>query len=958
MRLKMRQCLLALILLASTLHAQGLNNVSQYTLDNGLTVILNPDHTKAEVFGYVVCKAGGKDDPADATGMAHYMEHMLFKGTEDLGTTDWAKEKPHIDSIFVLYDELKATSNDTLRTAIQQKINEQSIEANKYAIPNELSTIIKRTGGTGMNANTSPDRTVFFNTFPPNQIEAWLEIYGHRFQKAVFRSFQSELEVVYEEKNMYSDMFIMNIIERLQHDFFKKHPYGQQTLIGTVEDLKNPSLTKMKEFYETWYVPNNMALVLSGDFDPELVKPLIAKTFGPWKRKETPERKTWQEEPFNGRELSEVNMSPVKMELLAYRTVPVGHPDQIVLQVCNGLLSNESQSGLMDKLVLDKELMALQVFPYPYYDYGMNIFFCVPKLVGQSLEEAEQLILGKLAMLKAGDFEDWRIDAIKKEMYRQHMEKIESNEGRGIMIGETFAQGRDINTLNTFPQRINKITKEDVLRVANKYYGDNYLALFSKMGSYKGKKIDKPGYKPVISNTSAESKFAQGLRNIKPLDYEVKYLDFDKEVSTEIMGENTKLFCVKNRQNDIFSLTLKFNQGEHLEPLLGEAMHAMGDAYTKEFSKGELKDEFAKLGASYHFSSDKSYSYISIYGLDENFENTMILLAGLLDDAQLDQKDVDFIVKEVETGRKMEREDIGDVASAAFQWVKYGDKSDFIDRLTLKETKALQAEELVNKFKQATSYAAEAHYAGSIAPSTVSQILSKTLHLDQKHIAGTGVYTTPLQEYKQDVVYFVNKKKASQAKLYFFANETPFKTEDIPTREAFNMYFGGGFSGLVLQEIREYRSLAYGAGAGFSSPDIEGAPSFFYGFIGTQADKTEEALEVFNSLVDSMPHKTERIEMIRPYLEQSAFTKHPDFRGLSEYMTELALKGINDDPAKRFNEAYKNLEFQDIVSFYENKLQGKPMVTLVVGDKKKIDLKMLSKYGKVIEIKEKALYSK
>ena len=241
MKSKFAQSLLILLMLVGTLQAQGLSQVSQYTLDNGLTVILNPDKTKAEVFGYVVCKAGGKDDPADATGMAHYMEHMLFKGTEDLCTTDWENEKPHIDSIFTLYDELGQTTDEEARKAIQLKINEQSLAANQYAIPNELSNIIKQKGGTGMNANTSPDRTVFFNTFPPNQIEAWLEIYGHRFQNAVFRSFQSELEVVYEEKNMYSDMFFMNLFERLQHDFFKKHPYGQQTLIGTIDDIKNPT---------------------------------------------------------------------------------------------------------------------------------------------------------------------------------------------------------------------------------------------------------------------------------------------------------------------------------------------------------------------------------------------------------------------------------------------------------------------------------------------------------------------------------------------------------------------------------------------------------------------------------------------------------------------------------------------------------------------------------------------
>jgi len=953
--------ILSILIIASaiiSLQAQGLNEIQEYKLDNGLTVILNPDNSKAEVFGYVVCKAGGKDDPSDATGMAHYMEHMLFKGTENLGTTDWESEKPHIDSIFSLYDELGATTDAEERAAIQQKINEQSVEANKYAIPNELSKLIKQTGGTGMNANTSPDRTVFFNTFPPNQIEAWLDIYSHRFQNAVFRSFQSELEVVYEEKNMYSDMFFMNILEKLQHDFFKVHPYGQQTLIGTVDDLKNPSLTKMKEFYKTWYVPNNMALIISGDFDEELIKPLIAKYFGPWKAKAVPQRKTWEEKPFDGREFTEVKMSPIKMGILAYRTAPEGSPDELTLQICNGLLSNESQTGLMDKAVLNKEVMALQVVPIPHYDYGMTLFFTIPKLVGQSLEEAEQLALARLQLLKDGKFEDWRMDAIKKELYRQYQQSIETNEGRGQLIGETFARGGNVEELKSYSERIKNITKEDVISAANTYYGDNYLAFYSKMGSFKGDKIEKPNYKPVISNTKAKSAFAQQLEKIKPLNYTPQFIDFNKDVAQESLGNQDNLYVVKNPENDIFTLSIRYNIGSHTDPLLEESLYAMGDAYTDSLSKSELKDEFAKLGATYYFDVDKNYITLDIDGIDDNFERTLALANDLINHPQLDQKDVTFMVEELKASRKMEREDLSSVASAAFSWVKYGQQSEYLDRLTLKETKELTADELISHFRKATNYAVDVHYTGNIPTATVKDIVTRNFTLATPRQAGTGINTTPLQHYNEDVVYFVNKKKASQAELYFFANDQAYAVNEIPTREAFNLYFGGGFTGLVLQEIREYRSLAYSAGAGFAKVPKANTPGYFYGYIGTQADKTSEALEVFNSLVDSMPHKAERIAMIRPYLEQSAFTDHPNFRGLSEYMLELEQKGINEDPAQLFSTSYKNLSFSDIVKFYEAKLQNAPMATLVVGDKKNIDMDALKKYGKVIVIKEKDLYSK
>jgi len=269
-------------------------DVEVYQLENGLTIILNEDHNLPQVFGSIMVRAGGKDDPKGATGMAHYQEHMLFKGTQELGTINWEAEKPHIDSIFRLYDRLGRETDPEVRKNIQKEINEESLKANEYAVPNEMFNLLRSMGGTGVNAGTGPDQTIYYNAFPPTQIEKWLDLYSHRFENPVFRSFQAELEVVYEEKNMYSDMFAFSMIENFNKNFYRNHPYGQQTLIGTVEDLKNPSLTRMYDFFTTWYVPNNMALILTGDFDKEIIKPIIEAKFGKWERKEIPQREVYK----------------------------------------------------------------------------------------------------------------------------------------------------------------------------------------------------------------------------------------------------------------------------------------------------------------------------------------------------------------------------------------------------------------------------------------------------------------------------------------------------------------------------------------------------------------------------------------------------------------------------------------------------------------------------------------
>ncbi len=477
------QSFLLSIFFIFTLNAfsQNIPPIKQFKLDNGLTVFLNEDHNKPIVYGAVVVKAGGKNDPSDATGMAHYQEHMLFKGTEELGTIDWEKEKPHIDKIFELYDKLCKTTDEVERKKIQTEINKESLEAGKYSIPNEFSNIVNSIGGTGMNAGTGPDITIYFNGFPPNQMEKWLEIYSHRFENPVFRSFQAELEVVYEEKNMYQDMFFNVLLEKFNEKFFKNHPYGQQTLIGTVDDLKNPSLTKMYKFYKTYYVPNNMALVISGDFKTEEIIPLIKKKFSSWKANELPEQKKYKEEPFNGREYVEMKLSPIGLGLLGFRTVPNGHPDELALKVCNRVLSNQSQTGLLDKLALDNKLMAVITVPFQFNDHGSTVFIVVPKLVVQKTAAAEELVMIEIEKLGKGEFDDSMIESIKLEYYKDFQLSMESAQRKVMMIGQTFAQNLDINEKLDYPNKIKAITKDDVVRVAKKYYGKNYLAFFSKI---------------------------------------------------------------------------------------------------------------------------------------------------------------------------------------------------------------------------------------------------------------------------------------------------------------------------------------------------------------------------------------------------------------------------------------------------------------------------------------------
>ncbi|MEO0471237.1 MAG: pitrilysin family protein, partial [Bacteroidota bacterium] len=412
--------------------------VISYTLDNGLTVILNEDHHQPQIFGGVAVNAGGKQDPADATGMAHYLEHMLFKGTRELGTSNFEAEKPHLDSILILYDQLALVNSEEARKALQQKINYHSTEAAQYSLANEFDNLLKSIGSTGVNAFTNEEMTFYHNSFPPNQVEKWLDVYAHRFQQPVFRTFQSELEVVYEEKNRSMDNFGTALIEKFNQQFFKNHPYGQQTVIGTVEHLKRPSLRKMYEYFNTYYVANNMALILCGDFDSDEVKPLIEKTFGALPKKDIPPYPDYPELPFAGAELIKMKAAPVKLGAVGYRTVPKGHPDEVGLEVCNYLLFNESETGLLNQLVLDNKIMFAGSFPQVYKDHGGQIVFYVLKILGQSHKKGEELVFAQIDRLAQGTFSDDLLAAAKNEMIVDHEKRLEKLDDRGVALGEAF----------------------------------------------------------------------------------------------------------------------------------------------------------------------------------------------------------------------------------------------------------------------------------------------------------------------------------------------------------------------------------------------------------------------------------------------------------------------------------------------------------------------------------------
>ena len=559
--------LLALALLALPTFGQGLK---AFKLKNGLSVYIWEDNTKSDVFGIVAVRAGSINEPEEYTGLAHYLEHVMFKGTDQIGALDWAKEKPIYDQIIAKYDEMAATDDPAQKAAIGKEINDLTVEAGKLSVSNEFSDLMESIGGKGLNAGTSYDLTYYHNSFPAYQINKWLEISSQRFIHPVFRTFQSELENVYEEYNMYQDNPGSQQSNFLRSKAFEGHPYARD-IIGLPEHLKNPHLSKLIDFYNEWYVPENMVLILVGNVNAQQIAGRIAGTFGRLEAKPLPTRKTYPDLEIKGRTQYSAKVGIYPSVCLVYPGVPMS------------LLSNGDHTGTLDKLTLDGELTDCGASPMTMREQGRNIVQCIPlydenQRRFESNKSTEKKALKAIQQVANGEFQDWQVEAIKMNLCRDFDVQMESNTFKGHLLMDAFINGKDLAKVLNYKDEVMAITTDDIKRVVKQYLGDNYLALYIEQGkAKKGEKIQKPGYKPIEPPVGKQSLYAMQFKNMGIGQVEEKFIDFS-DVKVQALNDRSKLYYTPNTENNVFSLTLRYGAGEREFPKLGIAAELMNNA--------------------------------------------------------------------------------------------------------------------------------------------------------------------------------------------------------------------------------------------------------------------------------------------------------------------------------------------------------------------------------------------
>ena len=886
---------------------------------------------------------------------------MMFKGTDRIGTLDYESEKVLLDSIAMKYDELAMTEDTAARARLQKEINELSIRSSEYVIPNEFNRLINRFGGSGLNAATSYDATIYFNTFSPQYMVQWAEINSERLINPVFRLFQSELETVYEEKNMYGDFIGGQVMDTLMARYFGPHPYAYP-IIGSTKNLKNPRLTEMHKFFEDYYVASNMALILSGDFDAQQVMPILEKAFSRIRSGNAPKQEKVMLPPFNGRETMKVKFPIpfIKAMGLGFRGVSANHEDQVALNIAVNLLNNANGTGYLDKLMVEHKLMGALAINESMNEAGILAVAIMPKLLIQSYSSAEKMVWDEINRVKNGDFSDEMFNSLKLEQKRQYASSLENIDSRATVMMNLFSQGKSWNDYLNEVARIESITKEDVVRVAQKYFSNNYLCVTKSTGKYPKDNLPKPAFSPVVPrNADASSSYAKQLEKIPEQQVAPRIIDFEKDVKTSKLTPLVTLYTTPNPLNDIFTLNISYGIGALEQPELMQLTNYLQLLGTESLSFEQFRSRLQSIGSTLAFDVTPDAFVMKVTGFDNHIDETMELVGDFIRHAKADDKKLRQIVDDAKVSEKAFFKSGDNVASALLEQVKYGDQSRYLRKLSLSQIKKLKGKDMLAIYDKVRSVQCDLHYCGTLPVEKVIGTIRQHLPLERTTVASNSPYYRELKQYDRPTVFFIDMPDMAQSIVYGYVKGDP--VDDKASRHAsrlFSVYFGGDMSSLMFQEIREFRSFAYRTSGRYQLPNHahKGTAGSFTAMLSTQSDKTLDALGVLDSLIREMPLKPERMEAVKQTLVNRINNDYPPFRNLSEKVASARMEGFDRDPAEEFLRDIATMDMQDISRFYREQISGRPVVYVIAGNRKHIDMKKLAEYGTIIKVKKKDIY--
>ena len=919
-----------------------------YTLDNGLTVYLSVNNEKPRIQTYIAVRTGSRNDPPETTGLAHYLEHLMFKGTRQFGTTDAAAEAPLLDSIQNRFEVYRTIKDSLARRAYYHEIDSLSQLAAKYFIPNEYDKLMSSIGAQGTNAFTSNDMTCYVEDIPSNEVENWARIEADRFQNMVIRGFHTELEAVYEEYNMGLASDGEKMYNALMAKLFPGHPYGTQTTIGTQDHLKNPSIVNIKNYFKRYYVPNNVAICMAGDFNPDEVIAIIDKYFGSWKPSinlsqpeyaPIPDRTAPADTTVVGQEAENIYLGWKFKGATSYQTDTLG--------VVANMLSN-GKAGLFD-LDLDQQMKWLGggAATMTLAEYSALILIGYPK-EGQTLDDVKALMLGEIDKLKRGDFDENLIKAVVNNKKLQYYKALESNDDRAYMMADAFITRKKWNDAVGELDRISGITKQQVMDFARRHFTDGYVAVYKRIGNDTTlKKIDKPEITPIPTNRDLQSAFVKEIIDSKTEPIQPKFVDFDKDLTKAETKNGLPVLYVKNTENGRFTLDYYFDFGEESDKWLPYAANYFNYLGTDKMTAEQLKQKFYSLACNYGVGVGTRNSMIYINGLADNMAEAMALMEDFLANARVDTAAYNKYVGVELKARADNKLDQGTNFSRLMQYGMYGEYNNARNIPSQAELEGMNPQHLVDMIKAFRGYKHSVLYYGPMEldelTATVDRLHKTDGTLDD---APAGRRYEKQQTTQNEVI--IAPYDAKNIYMVQYHNEgRQWNAEQQPVISLFNEYYGGGMNTVVFQELREARGLAYSAYAEYATPNFKGEPEYAYTYIISQNDKMMDCIRTFNSILDTIPHSEKALDLAKQALMKRLATQRTTKEGIINAYIGAKHLGLDYSLSKKIYETVPSLTMDDVVKFEQETMAKKPYRYLILGDEKQLDMKALEKIGPI-----------
>jgi len=920
-----------------------------YTLDNGLQVYMTVNKQEPRIQTYIAVKVGSKNDPSETTGLAHYFEHLMFKGSEQFGTSDYAAEKPMLDQIESLFETYRQTTDEAQRLAIYHRIDSVSYEASKLAIPNEYDKLMALIGADGTNAWTSSDETVYTEDIPSNQIDNWAKIQADRFRHNVIRGFHTELETVYEEKNMSLTQDSRKVWEALDQALFPNHPYGKQTTLGTQEHLKNPSITNIKRYHDTYYVPNNIRICLSGDFNPDEMVAVIEKYFGDWEpNNNLPILEYKPEKPIESPIVKEVYGLEAESLAMGWRLPGASDVKTVaVASIAASVLSN-GMCGLIDLDVMQQQkVLSLFAGFSSQPDYSSFLAMGRPKQ-GQTLEEVRDIVLTEMAKLRAGDFDESLIPATVNNERLNQMRAFEKNRSRAVQYVNAFINGVEWKDAVKELDDLAAVTKEDVVAFANQYLADNACAIvYKRQGvDVTVQKISAPKITPIVTNRDAQSDFLTEIQNSEVKPIEPVFVDFNKDMSVLKLAHGPEILYAKNDVNEIFDIDFVYNIGTEDVPVINTACDYISYLGTPTRSAEEIAKNMYGLGCEFSVRAGATTTVVNVSGLSENMTEAIKIVEDLILNAIPDENILAGVKSDILKSRADGKRSQRSCYNALTRYISYG--PEFIAKTTLTNdaVSALTSDELLSTVREVFAKGHEIRYYGPMTSTDVQTAIADCHIMTEGAEALPEKFTETVLTPESQVV--LAQYDAKQLYYYQFSNRgEKFCPEEEPQASLYNEYFGGSMNAIVFQEMREARGLAYSAWARLYSPSFADADYSYSAFIATQNDKLQTAVEAFDEIINDMPQSDAAFAVAKDAILSRIRTQRTSGSDILRSYCSCRRLGIDEPLSRKVFEEVQGMTMDDVVAFQQKWVKDRNYTYAILGDIKDLDGKFLKTLGPV-----------